>query len=529
MKKNSKKLLALVMVLAVLVTTLAGCGGNSGAGDSTASTTGAASQPGQAGAAPVEISMFVNQTWWPLKDWSGPIPEEITKETGVKLNITVAADEKQLSLLIASGDLPEMIYDSDTFSRLSNSELCYDWNGLIQQYAPDFKPDDQSIAMNTAKDGKFYTILNYFATQEQWESTPKALNSNAPGIAFRKDMLEQLGNPQIKTLDDLDKVLGMAKEKFPGVVPMIMNTNWKGVYQQSSFLQSQFGVRSDGFVLDGQGKVIHSIRQPQRLDFYKLLNSYYRKGYIVPDNFTFKNEDESFAYAYNGKAFSYQKGGNIAKQLNTELEKQGKDFTFVLQTNMISDKARFYNSSAGWSGMYITRKCQHPEEAINFVKFMFTDKGMKLGLWGVEGKDWTMNQEGYPEFKYNRADEKYINSQGLNWWGLLGDNAVVEALAAYDTNDKESTDYLTETKRLTVYTPALALLRPEADSQENAISSKLDEMIRNEEIKIILSKSDDELQKSYDNMMSLAEKIGLSKLEAWANTRYGEVSKLFDK
>ena len=72
----------------------------------------------------VELDIFVDQTWWPVDNFEGIFPEYITEQTGVKLNVTVAADSQQLGLMLSSGDLPDLIYTQDA-SRLSNAEYCY--------------------------------------------------------------------------------------------------------------------------------------------------------------------------------------------------------------------------------------------------------------------------------------------------------------------------------------------------------------------------------------------------------------------
>src|SRR5690625_3323027 len=94
----------------------------------------------------VTLDLFVDQSWWPLKDWSGPIPEEITKRTGVKLNITVASDEQQLPIMIASKSFPDLVVTNLQFERMSDAELSYDWQSLIDQYVPEFEIDQERIA-----------------------------------------------------------------------------------------------------------------------------------------------------------------------------------------------------------------------------------------------------------------------------------------------------------------------------------------------------------------------------------------------
>ncbi|MEW9701419.1 hypothetical protein [Paenibacillus sp. SI8] len=103
------------------------------------------------------MSMLVDDfPWWPMTDWSGTTPEEITRRTGVKLNITISSDERELPFRIASNNLPELVFTDKELSRLSTNKMSYDWNSLIAQYAPDFTIDKRKIALHTQANGKFY-------------------------------------------------------------------------------------------------------------------------------------------------------------------------------------------------------------------------------------------------------------------------------------------------------------------------------------------------------------------------------------
>lgn len=141
----------------------------------------------------VELNLFVNMSWWPLKNWSGKIPEEITKKTGVKLNIQVAADDKQLPLLIASGDLPDLVYTATDLTRMANSDVSYPLGDLITKYAPDFQISQERIGVNTMPDGNYYTIKNGYSTEQEWKDNPKALPGGS-GLAIRQDILDPSSN-----------------------------------------------------------------------------------------------------------------------------------------------------------------------------------------------------------------------------------------------------------------------------------------------------------------------------------------------
>lgn len=66
-----------------------------------------------------------------------------------------------------------------------------------------------------------------------------------------------------------------------------------------------------------------------------------------------------------------------------------------------------------------------------------------------------------------------------------------------------------------VIVPEVALALPKSDTDEKIILDKVADLVKNEEIKIILSKDDAEFQKNYNNMMDKLEQIGVKKIEEY--------------
>lgn len=246
--------------------------------------------------------------------------DKITEKTGVKLKVTVATDDKQLPLMIASGDLPDLIFTASDIDRLSNSNISYPWNELVEKYAPNFEIDPTRIAINTMEDGNFYTIRNAFATKQEWETNKYALgNDGTPGIAVREDIMNELGNPELKTLDDFVKLLGMVKEKHPELVPLVMDKNWI-----ESYFMTQFGIEAGfGSWYENEGKAEYYLKHPKMLEFFKFMNSLYRNGYILAENFAHANDQIDDEYAVSGKAFAHSHTVSVTRQHLHQAERCG--------------------------------------------------------------------------------------------------------------------------------------------------------------------------------------------------------------
>ena len=220
--------------------------------------------------------------------------------------------------------------------RLENPDLAYPWNELIEKYAPDFEIDPVRLAVNRAPDGNVYTILNSFATPEEWENEPYALGSDGnPGIAVREDILEELGITAIESIDDLLSAFEQVKANYPDMVPMTMDIDWIPQY-----FKMQFGIPPhSSWYEDDEGRLRYVLTHPRMLDFYKFMNGLYRNGYILAENFTYSNDRIDDEYAVSGRAFAHSHTVSIADVDNAALEKAGADFQFKTIPSVLTDEA----------------------------------------------------------------------------------------------------------------------------------------------------------------------------------------------
>ncbi|GGG00166.1 extracellular solute-binding protein [Paenibacillus abyssi] len=464
-----------------------------------------------------ELSIFVDHSFWPLTDWSGAVAEEITKRTGVKLKVQVASDGQQLPLMISSGDLPDLVFTSTNFQQMSNANISYSWDELIEKYnIKDFNIDPVARVLNQGEDGNLYSVKNGFTSREAFEATPAALG-NVPALSYRTDIMEELGNPKLESLDDLENVLKLVKEKYPNMTPLVMAPNAIGQHFRVNFGASYI----KGFqVVDGEVK--YFLAQPEQYDYYMFMNKLYREGLISAENFTWSDQSQGKAKIINGEAFAINNLTDMAT-INKEIEASGKDFRITQLTKLVGPNPRISADSAGWSGTFITKKAKDPEAAIKFLQFMQSDEGQMLGLWGIEGEHWTMEKPieegGYPEFKYESQSAAAQKEIGSVWWGLLGDKGIYAQVQRYVPGTPQ-TEAMIDAKQYTKGNPLLGGIVLPVDSEYQIIKAELDNMVVNEETKIYLAETEAEASQAYENMMETAKNIGMDKLNEYANEQY---------
>ncbi|MCI3922893.1 extracellular solute-binding protein [Paenibacillus sp. TRM 82003] len=514
-----KKRLSSLVVLSLLLSLLAACTGSGGEGavtqtpnDSSNPTTDASSET-PSNTPPndeiVELSLFINHTWYPMSAWTGTIAEEITKRTGVKLNVTVASDTEQLPLMIASGDLPDLVFTVRE-PRLENPDISYDWHELIEEYAPNFEIAPNRVAVNTSPDGKLYTVLNAYTTPEELESNPYVLGSDGnPGIAVRQDLMDEMGLPPVKTLDDFVAALDKAKSQYPDIVPLTMDIEWIPQY-----FKMQFGIPPhSAWYESGDGQLRYDITHPRMLDFYKFMNGLYRNGYILAENFTYSNDQIDDEYAKTGKAFAHMHTVSTADRDNA-----AADYEFTMIPSALTDQAFNLGTGTGFSGVYITKNNKNPEKSIQFIEYLASKEGRELVMFGIEGEHWKWHADGYPVFNYSVNDEEFVNKEGLKWWYLYSDG-VVEGMRSY-VPGTQTTEALQGIKEITEQNAAIGMVKLRDGMNEKVIFDKLEDMVENEEIKIYLAETEEAAEQAYRNMVDIAADIGLAELEKWSTQEY---------
>ncbi|MEG1027321.1 MAG: hypothetical protein RSE07_01410, partial [Oscillospiraceae bacterium] len=88
---------------------------------------------------PVTLLMFADINWLSFDSMEGGIvAEELKKKTGISIDMTMGIDGEQLKLMIASGDLPDLVctYTVSSREQLSDERVCWPLKELQDKYTP---------------------------------------------------------------------------------------------------------------------------------------------------------------------------------------------------------------------------------------------------------------------------------------------------------------------------------------------------------------------------------------------------------
>lgn len=306
MRKKTKRYFSTLLMTAVAVTTvLSGCQSASGDGTSASSGSDKKSSSTAAGELPeltsdrytldaskpawqmdqkeetTELTWYVNADWWNT-DWG---TDTVTKKIAEDLNIEVkfvTGDDTKLNTFFAGGKKPDIITIFDSNSSVAQSAANWAWslNDLADKYDPYFYEVASADTLNWFKlsDGKTYGYPDYSNGQEVYDS---GLLKASTAFAIRKDVYEELGEPEMGTPEQFIAVLEEIKQKYPDLIPFGSNSMTDSTGSLGADLQNFLGVpieNEDGTWYDRN-------MDEDYLTWIKTLNEAYRKGLISDDNF----------------------------------------------------------------------------------------------------------------------------------------------------------------------------------------------------------------------------------------------------
>lgn len=544
MKRSTQKCIGLLLAVC-MVLSLAACSGGSG-GSSAASEPGADNAPDSGAAVsdidvfgldpdnPVNFDCYINFTWYPISSWSGIIAEEITKLTGVSMDFTVAVDDQQLGVMIASGDLPDLVFTQGFTSSLSTSDLCYDWQGLIDEYGTGWEIDAQRVANSlafTQEEGKFFTVLSHYASSDDYREMEK-LGIGAPmtaSLLYRHDLYEALGSPEITTPEDIRKLLLDAKEAYPDMRPLICDPQtWRYTYFEEAFGLGQGAAYQE----QEDGNWVTKVKDPRYRAYMEFINTLYRDGLFYADNY---GMDAATAQAEftNGKAFAYTHGTqNSVNARRAELAENGIEGD-IREMVCVGDLDGYYGIDTGWAATFITKNCSNPEAAIRYMQFIHSEDGSKLTQWGREGYEYTLDENGAPVFsdEWNQAIVDGKVDEIYNTALYFGGSKVYEAIGRTAGFDPEIVPNYAQLREHYTNKSWIAYAIPPEGSDERIVYDQLFDgisgVIPTGEAKLALSESDEEFEANFKEMLDNCASVGMDDLEAYMNEKIKEAMVLY--
>lgn len=321
-------------------------------------------------------------------------------ETNVAINfreVSFLAVEEQFNLMLASGDLPDIIqgfgeYYTKGLDHAIEEDLIVDLTGYLEDgYAPNFaaiRNSNKQIARETATDsgtvGSFYFLIG------DADEGPRA------GLWLRQDWLEALNLEVPTTFDEMENVLTAFKDEYNPKMPLLLTSDGffssyvlMGGYDVSASFYNQDGVVKYGPIEDGMR------------DYLEMMHRWYEEGLITSD---FISTSE-FSLMFDATPIVSDQCGvwNANYRGDDSWKDSAADPNFtplaikdMTKTGTEQIHVGGRGSNVNRYGVVVSAACQDPETCVAWCDWWYSDEATLLSSYGIEGETFNYNEDGQP-------------------------------------------------------------------------------------------------------------------------------------
>ena len=437
---------------------------------------------------------------------------------------------EQYNLMIASGDMTDLIYESNCgqmgstsvynggYDKAIEDDVYVDLTDLIPEYAPnyyDILMHDENLRKDLTTDtGKLYSIAMVYDQPQGVREGPLA----------RKDYLEETGLPDPVTCEDWTEVFKAMKAN--GVQYPMGVSNGGDI--RGGFFCNAFGTSGGhAFKVDlATGELVYDGTSDELRDFVEFFAENFKAGMIDPD----------FAYAQMFDTSLQTSGatalwGGMDRDLVMMKENYDMDLIAVPMTfpegyeapkEFSYEYAKQRNS--GMKNTVITTSCAEPEKALTVLDWFFSTEGASAVNFGfnegesyevVDGvKQWLplMNtrNEDLVSYEVIYALDEGPGFQIVNKRNPISEDYVIAAKELWLDFDKD--------KALYSSTPTLAFTAEESEDM-TAVNVDIYTTVRTEISRFMMGEQElnDETWQAYVDKI---EAMGLAELQEYYETAY---------
>ncbi|MGN0314933.1 MAG: DUF3502 domain-containing protein [Fusicatenibacter sp.] len=483
-----RKIVALTLVGAMLMGTMAACGNDSGTSSNSGSAAGSSTAESAAGSDSADGSGDTASTGEKVKlkalIVSHPLTQDINnmkwlQEIEDKAGVEIEWEQiytdwdTTKSTRFAAGDIPDLLFNATVDSDYTTyNGLFMDLTDLIEKNAPNIQemfdevPDTKVLA--TTKEGKIYGVPKF---QGKWPETNTTMFIN-------KTWLDNLGLEVPTTFTELESVLEAFKEQDANgngdttdEIPFDFNGWFSGAYSPVNLLGG-LGIQLTNWGTDGyfaeDGQIKNYAVDERYKAFMKYMNGLYSKGLINENAIT--NDYSQFQSLSRGDAdgnatvgvtFGWEETDKFGQDLASQYVSFGP-LTWDVDGNTYDTRWTYDYSGLNMSSnrVAMSAKCSDPDAAMRFIDQFYDATVSVEGLFGGI-TDGCIEQTGENSYKVLPPQDSSMDSGTWKWTMSMADNAPM--YIRQDTEIEMTQDMDNALKEREVYTEVLAKVDPKKD------------------------------------------------------------------
>ena len=488
-------------------------------------------------------------------DWSDPVALAITEATGVTLETSypAAGDEDAVALMIATGELTDLVYAKGDSNVLLEEGCLLDLSDLIDQYGPNIKKlygdsyeslkDEDGAIYLLSSDGVMDQAVTTSGTaQLQWAVIQYCGYALPTTLEEYEDMIE--------TYYSMHMSYG-GKETI-GLTICLEDDHWYSMLQEPAAYIADGSAQDGPWLRRSDGSIIYSVTSENQKEYFRWLNHMYNIGYLDPE-FATQSYDEYLVKIAEGRVLglldpSYEyEDAEISLRSRDLEDRTYAGLNITMDEGTTSTLLQTRQMASGW-GIGITTACEDPVRAIQFLDYLCSEEGQILMNWGIEGENYYYDANGLRR-RYGKdivsaeTDLGYSKASGVglhvypfpsygtgakdstgNYYSLVNaDNATNQYNQYAKTYCKYlEVDSLTDLFDLGENTSSKVplysvLLSTDMDERLDA----LDDITKNGLVRCIICSPQD-YDANWEALMTALEEAGVDELEAYMNEKMAE-------
>jgi putative aldouronate transport system substrate-binding protein len=518
MIKRKFKFLSLLMLATVATSLLGGCGKKE-TEEQTSSSLQNQSYPLQTNVT-LKYWLGINSALASIEKSFGdtPLAKELEKKTGIKVEYIHPAqgqENEQFNLLLAAGDLPDMIewnwysFPGGPEKAISDNYILK-LNDVINKSAPNLKKyldENKEVNKMVKTDTGSYYVFPFVRGDD--------LLMVSSGPIVRKDWLDELGLPVPSTIDEWYTTLKAFKEKKNATAPL----SFEGYHLGNGGFMGAFGVKNGLYVENG--KVKYGQMEPGYKDFVTTFRKWYAEGLLDKNiaNIDSKILDSNVLDGKTGGTLGFA-GSSLGKWTNSMAEKN-PSFKLVgapYPTLIKGETPKFGQRDLAYSltgCVAITATSKNVDVAAKWLDYGYGEEGHMLYNFGIEGLSYQKDSTGYPKYTdlimknpdklpISNAMSRYI--RGSYNGPFVQDKRYIEQYMVLP-EQKDALNNWAKTDSAK-YTLSRITLTPEESSEAASINNEINTYVNEMYLKFIMGAEPIE---NFDKYTAQLKKLGIDR------------------
>lgn len=343
-----------------------------------------------------------------------------------------------IETMLAEGKVPELQYTNAW--NVANAQQAYDDGIYINYY-------------DYVKDGKYPNIAAYLNSEDpkiqadiakftlpggELTNLPITKTGDAAvyGYFYRADLFEKEKLTFATTQDEFYNLLKTLKTKYPSSYPFVLRNLTKNMQTLSDGWGVTWGQGRTHTLSGYNGTYFRALDDnkyfiPQSGDVYKEMAQYFvkltKEGLLHPSSMTLDTAGWNESFASGTSFIGYDKMDRIPSILTACSSIEGVRFTGAAPIAMGTYGTTSVNplGETGYS-LLVGNDKKTIETVLTFLDWMYSEEGITMTNWGIEGESYTVDANGNKAWK-----EGWLESKG----GLTATGLGIPITTAYKDFD----------------------------------------------------------------------------------------------